>query len=64
MPPRVELRMLNGLPALVLDFPATPPRIARRFVMRVDVDTAGKITSVHTVMASRKLTSLREPVRP
>jgi RNA polymerase sigma-70 factor (ECF subfamily) len=58
MPPRVELRMLNGLPALVLDFPSTPPRVARRFVMRVDVDGDGKISAVHTVLASRKLTAV------
>jgi RNA polymerase sigma-70 factor (ECF subfamily) len=59
MPPHVELRTLNGLPAVVLDFPAMPPRVARRFVMRVDVDGSGNITAVHTVLASRKLTALR-----
>jgi RNA polymerase sigma factor (sigma-70 family) len=59
MPPRIDLRMLNGLPALVLDFPATPPRVARRFVMRVDVDASGKVSAVHTVLASRKLTGLK-----
>jgi RNA polymerase sigma-70 factor (ECF subfamily) len=60
MPPRFEPRLLNGLPAVVLDFPATPPRVARRFVMRVDIDGGGKITAVHTVLASRKLTALAD----
>lgn len=52
---RFAVREFNGLPALVCV--ATPARLdfAPRYVMRVDVDSAGKIRAVHTVLAPMKL---------
>ena len=52
------VRMLNGLPALVLEFTRRGPRYAPRAVIRCDVDAAGRIVALHTVLASRKLTAL------
>jgi RNA polymerase sigma-70 factor (ECF subfamily) len=43
-------RMLNGLPALV----------APGYVLRVDVDAEGRITTVHSILARRKLAGLRD----
>ena len=55
---RVEQRLLNGLPALVLDFGRVGPRFAPRGIIRCDVDDDGRITAVHAVLASRKLTAI------
>jgi RNA polymerase sigma-70 factor (ECF subfamily) len=52
------VRMLNGLPALVLDLPRRGPRYAPRAVVRCDVDADGRIVALHTVLASRKLTAV------
>jgi len=52
------LRTLNGLPALVIAFAPLGPRFAPRGVMRCEVDAAGRITALHGVYASRKLTGV------
>jgi len=56
---RFAVRMINGLPALVGEFgdvlPGQPPRI----VLRCDIDEHGKITALHSIVASRKLTAIR-----
>jgi RNA polymerase sigma-70 factor, ECF subfamily len=54
-----SLRMLNGLPALVITFTGLGPRFAPRGVMRCEVDDDGRITALHGVYASRKLTAVR-----
>jgi RNA polymerase sigma-70 factor (ECF subfamily) len=54
-----SIRTLNGLPALLIDFDIHQPRQAPRGVVRVDVDEDGRITAVHAVLASRKLTAVR-----
>lgn len=53
-----QVRMLNGLPAVVLDFPARGPRYAPRAVLRCDVGPDGRIVALHTVLASRKLSAV------
>jgi RNA polymerase sigma factor (sigma-70 family) len=57
-----EMRMVNGLPALVGEFHdghrGQPPRM----VMRCEIDSEGRITAVHSILASRKLTAVRFPV--
>jgi RNA polymerase sigma-70 factor (ECF subfamily) len=52
------VRMLNGLPALVLVFAPPHRRWAPRGVVRCDLDDEGRIRALHTVLASRKLTAL------
>ncbi|AUX47805.1 RNA polymerase sigma factor [Sorangium cellulosum] len=56
---RYELRLLNGLPALVIERHGPADRLAPRYVVRCDVDPSGRITAIHTVLASRKLTAVR-----
>jgi RNA polymerase sigma-70 factor (ECF subfamily) len=55
------IQTLNGLPALLIDFGVRGPRYAPRGVVRVDVGRDGRITAVHGVLASRKLTAVRFP---
>jgi hypothetical protein len=57
----VALRMLNGLPGVVVDFGQHSPRVAPWGVIRLDVDDDGRITAVHSVLASRKLTAVTPP---
>jgi RNA polymerase sigma-70 factor, ECF subfamily len=54
---RVELRRLNGLPALVGEQPAQE-NLAPRFVLQCAVDAVGRIATVYTVLATGKLTAL------
>jgi RNA polymerase sigma-70 factor (ECF subfamily) len=58
---RTEVRLLNGLPALVVSVASAGPRRAPRFVLTVDVDANGKIRELHTVVAPRKLVGIRFP---
>jgi RNA polymerase sigma-70 factor (ECF subfamily) len=51
---RFAFRMLNGMPALVVESPAAPG-FAPRFILQVDVGPDGLIRAVHTVLATRKL---------
>jgi RNA polymerase sigma-70 factor (ECF subfamily) len=51
----VEVRGVNGLPALVFERDEAPARFARRFVMRCDLDPDGTIREVHLISATRKL---------
>lgn len=60
-PTWVELRQLNGEPALLFELAATPLRTARRFVMRVEIDDAGCIRELQVVMATRKLLGVAFP---
>jgi RNA polymerase sigma-70 factor (ECF subfamily) len=51
---RLGFRMLNGLPALVVDAPPRPG-FAPRFTFQIALDENGSILAVYTVLASRKL---------
>ena len=55
---RVEIRSLNGQPALVVERPAAPKGFARRFVIAVDVDEAGRIRRFYNVLSPEKLAGL------
>lgn len=59
-----ELRMINGLPALVGEYhdrrPDEPPRV----VLHCEVDPGGRITRLYSVVAPRKLTAIRFPETP
>jgi RNA polymerase sigma-70 factor (ECF subfamily) len=54
-----QVQMLNGLPAMVIEYVSAPDGVARRFVLGLDVDAEGKITELFSVLATRKLTKVR-----
>lgn len=54
----ISLRSLNGLPALVAEFPDAPPGVASLFTLHLEVDSEGKIRRVDTVVAPDKLQAL------
>jgi RNA polymerase sigma-70 factor (ECF subfamily) len=56
---RLNVRMLNGLPALVIEFTDNAPREVSRMVMRCDLNPDGQIKVLHSILASRKLTAVR-----
>lgn len=53
------IRMLDGLPALIVEFAQQPERQAPRFVQQCLVDAEGQITTCYTVLSSRKLKAVR-----
>jgi RNA polymerase sigma-70 factor (ECF subfamily) len=55
---RSEMRMVNGLPALVTSLPGPPRGYASRFVTRIDLDPEGRIERLYSVLATRKLTAI------
>lgn len=55
---RLDIRMLNGEPALVAESRA-PYGWAERFVIRIDLSPEGRIRAVHTIVATRKLAGVR-----
>jgi len=56
---RVELRMLNGLPAVITELSGVGDGYAPRIVTLCDLDEDGRIKQMHVVLASRKLTAIR-----
>lgn len=58
---RVELRAMNGLPAVLVE--SAPPRAkwAPRTVIRCELDERGKISALHLVLATSKLTAISAP---
>ncbi len=61
MPAAVEMRTINGLPALVATWADAEPGNARYAVTRCDVDARGLVVDVHTILASNKLTAIQFP---
>jgi RNA polymerase sigma-70 factor (ECF subfamily) len=53
-----EPRMLNGLPALIVDRPDAPEGLAPRFTLQCDVDGDGRIACLYVVLATRKLAAV------
>ena len=54
---RVAFRMLNGMPALVAES-AARPGFASRYTLQIELDAAGRIAAVRTVLATRKLVAV------
>ena len=52
-----ELRRLNGTTFLVATQDSRTPKVARDFVLGVDVDAGGEIVAIYTILATRKLTA-------
>jgi RNA polymerase sigma-70 factor (ECF subfamily) len=55
---RFAVRMINGLPAIVGEFSTGKPGEPPRAVFRCDVDTAGRIVALHSVVATNKLAAI------
>jgi RNA polymerase sigma-70 factor (ECF subfamily) len=58
-PVHTELRVLSGLPALVMELPASGPAWAQRAILQCEIDAQGLIRRVYSVLATRKLTAVR-----
>ena len=56
---RVEIRNVNGLPALVIEFAESHRGAAPRLVLRCELDGEGRIRELHSIMAPAKLTAIR-----
>ncbi len=59
---RFAVQMINGLPAIVAEMPAVLPKAAPRIVLRCEIDEAGRITRLYSVLASRKLSTIGFPL--
>ena len=49
---RIELRVINGLPAALIAYASAIKRQASRVVMRCEVNADGRIRALHTILAS------------
>jgi RNA polymerase sigma-70 factor (ECF subfamily) len=58
-PLRHELRLLNGLPTLVIEDAGPPARWAPRWIIQVEIGDDDLIRAVHSVLTSAKLGALR-----
>ena len=56
---RLEVRVLNGLPALITEFVDNLSGEAGRVVTTLELDEAGCIRAIHSILATRKLTAVR-----
>lgn len=64
---RLEIRTVNGLPALCIETAAIRPQMAPLVILRCEVDPDGRIRELHAILAPRKLTAVRfaaSPVAP
>ena len=59
---RVEVRTLNGLPAIVGEDPAAGKPNAPRWAILIDLDREGRVRRFYSVIAPAKLAALRWPV--
>ena len=55
---RYELRVLNGLPALIAEWDGSERNLAPRIAMIPILDGAGRIRAIHTVLTPQKLARL------
>jgi RNA polymerase sigma-70 factor (ECF subfamily) len=53
-----EVRMLNGLPACLIELGSAHRREAPRFIVRCDLDAHDRIRELHVILASGKLTAV------
>jgi RNA polymerase sigma-70 factor (ECF subfamily) len=63
-PRRWDFRMLNGMPALVLELDGELAGVASRMVIRADVDPGGSIREIHLVVARDKLAAVGPVASP
>ena len=56
---RVSMRMLNGLPGLVMTLTDSKPGYPPHGIIHIDLDDDGKVRTIHSVLATGKLTAIR-----
>jgi hypothetical protein len=56
---RYSVRSINGVPALVTDDPAPQKPNAPRAVVLIDLDAEGRIRTIYSVLAPKKLSAVR-----
>lgn len=54
-----RLGTANGLPAVLMEVRGAAGRIAPRYVFQIEIDAAGRIRRLHSIMASGKLRAIR-----
>jgi RNA polymerase sigma-70 factor (ECF subfamily) len=59
-----QLRQINGTWALVVSTRPLRPQMAPQLVLRIELDHAGLIREIHTILAPAKLTAIRFPAAP
>jgi RNA polymerase sigma-70 factor (ECF subfamily) len=57
--PRIQVRLVNGLPAALIELERPVRRQAPRTLLRCELDAGGQIRLVQAVLAPRKLAALR-----
>jgi RNA polymerase sigma-70 factor, ECF subfamily len=55
---RIELRQINGEPAVLIEYASAEAKQAPRILMRCELDPRGLIMELHTILATRKLTDI------
>jgi len=58
-PPRVSFHRLNGLPAILFEEVQSTATRATRYTLHIEVDGAGRIRKLDSVLAPRKLTAIK-----
>lgn len=56
---RSEIRLVNGVAALIVETHPLRPQMAPRLVLRCELDDTGLIREIHTILAPHKLTAIR-----
>jgi RNA polymerase sigma-70 factor (ECF subfamily) len=60
--PRIEVRLVNGLPAALIQLGRPVRRQAPRSVLWLELDAEGRIAAIQTVLAPKKLSAVAFPV--
>jgi RNA polymerase sigma-70 factor (ECF subfamily) len=58
-PDGVEVRIVNGLPAVLVVWKHGPPSLASRTVTTCEIDESGQITALHSILATSKLAAMK-----
>jgi RNA polymerase sigma-70 factor (ECF subfamily) len=61
---RSQIRLVNGVAALVVETEPLRSQMAPRLVLRCEIGADGRIRELHTVLAPGKLTAVRFETRP
>lgn len=58
-PDHVEMRIVNGLPAVLVVWKQGPPSLASHTVTTCEIDESGQITALHSILATSKLAAMK-----